>query len=404
MTEPMPAPLRMRGAVLSLITLLGGVSLAVIPAATVSISSRLFSVEEQGFLAVAVLVATFAGQLTFAVVVESRLSSAATERRVVFPLWLAAISVVTAVVIAVVPPNAVVLAIGLPILIAALEVGRGVSVAERLDKREIVASVAVGLGALAGVLAGFAEQEWALIPLVVGIAIATCVRCLPVDHHASRPEPAVMGWVIADTAITGVIYPLLNTMILAFLGSADAVLFTSIATVSGLLAIPLNFMRLRLLKEHSGLDIVISAASVIAAVLALLVLEFVGAFGFIFGTAWTESATLVPLLLACAWRAASLATTIPFAALRRAGEVRLLTGLRAAVSAITFALAAVGLAFQNLAAVFLGLLVAELLSAVVYEVARRRRFARGIRQAAGDDVAADADTPEGAGAHTEGEA
>lgn len=381
MTEPMPAPLRMRGAVLSLITLLGGVSLAVIPAATVSISSRLFSVEEQGFLAVAVLVATFAGQLTFAVVVESRLSSAATERRVVFPLWLAAVSVVTAVVIAVIPPNAVVLAIGLPILIAALEVGRGVSVAERLDRREIVASVAVGLGALVGVLAGFAGQDWALIPLVAGIAIATCVRCLPVNHRASRPEPAVMGWVIADTAITGAVYPLLNTMILAFLGPADAVLFTSIATVSGLLAIPLNFMRLRLLKEHSGLDIVISAASVIAAVVALLVLEFVGAFGFIFGTAWTDSATLVPLLLACAWRAASLATTIPFAALRRAGEVRLLTGLRAAVSAITFALAAVGLTFQNLAAVFLGLLIAELASAVIYEIARRRRVARGIREA-----------------------
>ena len=160
----MPAPLRLRGAALSLITLLGGVSLAVIPAATISISSRLFSVEEQGFLAVAVLVATFAGQLTFAVVVESRLSSAATERRVVFPLWLAAISVVTAVVIAVVPPNAVVLAVGLPILIAALEVGRGVSVAERLDRREIVASIAVGLGALVGVLAGFAGQHWALDP------------------------------------------------------------------------------------------------------------------------------------------------------------------------------------------------------------------------------------------------
>jgi hypothetical protein len=378
----MPSPMRLRGAALSLITLLGGVSLAVIPAATISISSRLFSVEEQGFLAVAVLVATFAGQLTFAVVVEARLSSAATERRVVFPLWLAALSVVTAAVIAILPPNAVVLAVGLPILIAALEVGRGVSVAERLDRREIVASIAVGSGALVGVLAGFAGQEWALIPLVVGIAVATCIRCLPVSHRASRPEPAVMGWVIADTAITGVIYPLLNTMILAFLGSADAVLFTSIATVSGLLAIPLNFMRLRLLKEHSGLDIVVSAASVAAAVVALLVLEFVGAFGFIFGSAWTESATLVPLLLACAWRAASLATTIPFAALRRAGAVRLLTGLRAIVSVITFALAAIGLAFGSLAAVFLGLLVAELSSALVYEVARRRRLARGIREAA----------------------
>ena len=378
----MPSPMRLRGAALSLITLLGGVSLAVIPAATISISSRLFSVEEQGFLAVAVLVATFAGQLTFAVVVEARLSSAATERRVVFPLWLAALSVVTAAVIAILPPNAVVLAVGLPILIAALEVGRGVSVAERLDRREIVASIAVGSGALVGVLAGFAGQEWALIPLVVGIAVATCIRCLPVSHRASRPEPAVMGWVIADTAITGVIYPLLNTMILAFLGSADAVLFTSIATVSGLLAIPLNFMRLRLLKEHSGLDIVVSAASVVAAVVALLVLEFVGAFGFIFGSAWTESATLVPLLLACAWRAASLATTIPFAALRRAGAVRLLTGLRAIVSVITFALAAIGLALGSLAAVFLGLLVAELSSALVYEVARRRRLARGIREAA----------------------
>lgn len=382
----MPAPMRLRGAALSLITLLGGVSLAVIPAATISISSRLFTVDEQGFLAVAVLVATFAGQLTFAVVVESRLSSAATERRVVFPLWLAAISVVTAIAIAVIPPNAVVLAIGLPILIAALEVGRGVSVAERLDRREIVASIAVGSGALVGVLAGFAGQPWALIPLVVGIAIATCIRCLPVTHRASRPEPAVMGWVIADTAITGVIYPLLNTMILAFLGSADAVLFTSIATVSGLLAIPLNFMRLRLLKEHSGLDIVVSAASVLAAVVALLVLEFVGAFGFIFGSAWTESATLVPLLLACAWRAASLATTIPFASLRRAGAVRLLTGLRAVVSALTFGLAAVGLALENLSAVFLGLLIAELASAVVYEVARRRHLARGIREAAAADA------------------
>jgi hypothetical protein len=376
MSEPMPGPIRMRRAAMSLITLLGGVSLAVIPAATVSISSRLFTVQEQGVLAVAVLVATFCGQLTFAVVVESRLSSAATERRVVFPLWLAAISVVTALVLAIIPPNAIALAVGLPILIAALEVGRGVSVAERLDKREIAASVAVGLGALVGVLAGFAGQEWALIPLVAGIAIATCVRCLPVTHRASRPEPAVMGWVVADTAITGVIYPLLNAMILAFLGPADAVLFASIATVSGLLAIPLNFLRLRLLKEHSTLDIVVSAASVLAAVVALLVLELAGVFGFVFGSAWTESPTLVPLLLACAWRAASLATTLPFAALRRMGEVRLLTGLRAAVSVLTFALAAAGLAAQSLSAVFLGLMVAELASAVIYEAARRRRVAR----------------------------
>ncbi|MBC7442627.1 MAG: hypothetical protein H7311_08925 [Ramlibacter sp.] len=373
MTADLPSPLRLRRATLSLITLLGGVSLAVIPAATVAISSRLFSRPEQGVIAVAVMVATFAGQLTFAVVLESRLSSAATERRVVFPLWLAGLALVAALVISLNPTNPVVLCLGLPLLIAALEVGRGVSVAERLDLREIWASVAVGLGALGGVAAAFTGQDWALIPLVAGIALATLVRCLPVTHRASRPEPAVMGWVVADTAITGVIYPLLNAMILTLIGPGDAVLFTAIATVSGLLAIPLNFMRLRLLKEHSRLDIVVSAGAVLAAVVVLVVLERTGVLGFIFGGVWTSSAAILPLVLACGWRAASLATTIPFAALRRMGEVRLLTGLRAAVSAMAFALAGVGLALHSLSAVFLGLLLAELASAVVYELARRRR-------------------------------
>lgn len=373
MTADLPSPLRLRRATLSLITLLGGVSLAVIPAATVAISSRLFSRPEQGVIAVAVMVATFAGQLTFAVVLESRLSSAATERRVVFPLWLAGLALVAAVVIALNATNPVVLCLGLPLLIAALEVGRGVSVAERLDLREIWASVFVGLGALAGVLAAFTGQDWALIPLVAGIALATLVRCLPVTHRASRPEPAVMGWVVADTAITGVIYPLLNTMILTLIGPGEAVLFTAIATVSGLLAIPLNFMRLRLLKEHSRLDIAVSAGAVLAAVVVLVALERTGVLGFIFGGVWTSSAAILPLVLACGWRAASLATTIPFAALRRMGEVRLLTGLRAAVSVMAFALAGVGLALHSLSAVFLGLLIAELASAVVYELARRRR-------------------------------
>lgn len=372
MTVDLPSPLRLRRATLSLITLLGGVSLAVIPAATIAISSRLFTEPEQGVIAVSVMVATFVGQLTFAVVLESRLSSAATERRVVFPLWLAGLAVLAALVIALNPTNPVVLCIALPVLIAALEVGRGVSVAERLDAREIWASVVVGVGALSGVAAAFTGHSWALIPLVVGIALATGIRCMPVAHRASRPERAVMGWVVADTAITGVIYPLLNTMILALLGPGNAVLFTAIATVSGLLAIPLNFMRLRLLKEHSRLDIIVSAGAVAAAVVVLVTMEQTGLLGFIFGGVWTSSAAILPLILACGWRAASLATTIPFAALRRMGEVRLLTGLRALVSALAFAMAAIGLAAQSLSVVFLGLLVAELISAVIYEAARRR--------------------------------
>ena len=360
---------------MSLITLLGGVSLAVIPAATVAISARQFTLDEQGAIAVVVMLATFVGQVTFAVVVESRLSSAATARRVTFPLWLAALSVLTAIIVGFNSGSAVVLCVALPILLASLEVGRGVSVAERLDTREIWASVLVGSGALAGVLVAFTAQTWGMIPLVAGIALATCVRSLPVSHQPSRPDPAVMGWVVADTSITGVIYPLLNVMILAFIGPAQAIIFTAISTVSGLLAIPLNFLRLRLLKEHSRLDIGVSGLALLGAAVALGMLEATGAFGFIFGSAWSLSDTALPLAVACAWRATSILTTIPFAALRRRGAVRLLTGLRAIVAAITFALAGLGLVTQNIVWVFGGMLVAELISAVIYETARRSRTA-----------------------------
>ena len=375
MSISLPPQIRLRGAAMSLITLLGGVSLAVIPAATVAISARQFTLDEQGAIAVVVMLATFVGQVTFAVVVESRLSSAATARRVTFPLWLAALSVLTAIIVGFNSGSAVVLCVALPILLASLEVGRGVSVAERLDTREIWASVLVGSGALAGVLVAFTAQTWGMIPLVAGIALATCVRSLPVSHQPSRPDPAVMGWVVADTSITGVIYPLLNVMILALIGPAQAIIFTAISTVSGLLAIPLNFLRLRLLKEHSRLDIGVSGLALLGAAVALGMLEATGAFGFIFGSAWSLSDTALPLAVACAWRATSILTTIPFAALRRRGAVRLLTGLRAIVAAITFALAGLGLVTQNIVWVFGGMLVAELISAVIYETARRSRTA-----------------------------
>ena len=372
MTNTAPAAFPMKQAALSIISLAGGASLAVIPAATVSIASRIYSVAEQGVVAVAVMAATFTGQLAFAVIVESRLSSAGTTRRVVFPRWLGVLAIVAVVAVVVAPRSFVVLCVCLPVLLAALEVGRGVSVAERLDIREMWAAVSVGVGALAGVAAAFSGAGWAIIPLVVGIAGATVIRSASVQHVASRPEPRVMGWVVTDVAITGGIYPAMNALILALLGPVPAVLFTSISTVSGLLAIPLNFMRLRLLKEHSRLDIVISSASVLVAILAIAGFEFAGVFDFVFGHAWTVSATAVPLGIACLWRAASLATTIPFAALRRMGRAKVLTLLRAAATVATFAGALGAIATQNLVWIFTVLLAGELLQAFLYALTLRR--------------------------------
>lgn len=373
---------RVAAATVSLVTLAGGATLAAVPATVIVISARLFTTEEQGWIAVAVLLATYAGQLVSATVVESRLGSPGTDRRVVVPVWLTVAGLVAALVTAALPPDPIRLAVALLIMLAALETGRQVAIAERLDRRELAASVLIGLGLVVAVVAAILGQPWALVPFAVGVAGAIAARGIRPGPPASRADPTVRRWIVADTAVTGVVIPLLNSVILAVLGPTEAVLFAAISTASGVLAIPLNFMRTRLLKEHSVLDIVASGIAVAGAFAALLVLHLTGVLGQLFGAAWTFEAATGTLLVACAWRAASLATSVPFAALRRAGHARLVAVLRAVVSAMTFALAIGGVAVGGLLqpgggliGAFAGLLVAELVSAGVYEVARRRRTA-----------------------------
>lgn len=365
-------PSRARQALLSAVSLVGGVSLAIIPASTLSIASRTYSTAEQGSVSVVLTASTFIGQLAFAILIESRLSSSGTERRVTYPRWLALVSLMASLAVALFSGNVVVLCLALPVLIASLEVGRGVSVAERLDTREGWAAAAVGAGALLGVGVAYLGESWGFLPLVLGITAATVIRSLPVGHTASRPVPSVVGWVVTDVAITGVIYPVLNTLILVSIGPVPAVLFAAISTVSGLLAIPLNFMRVRLLKAHSTVDIWVSAAAVLAATILIAAMEFTGVLGFIFHGSWTVPATLVALTIACLWRAGSLLTTLPFAALRRNGHVRLLAVLRGACALVTFLAGVAVLPLHSLTAVFVVMLLGELLQAATYEVARRR--------------------------------
>ena len=156
-------------------------------------------------------------------------------------------------------------------------------------------------------------------------------------------------------------------------------MFTAVSTASGLLAIPLNFMRARLLKEHSTLDILASAGAVVAGFVALLILHFTGLLELLFGPVWTVQTATTALIVACAWRAASLVSSLPFAALRRIGLARLVALLRAGGAALNFVLGTGGLiigsAFGDgggLVGAFLGLLLAELGVALVYWVALRR--------------------------------
>ena len=355
----------------SSLSMLGGAFVAVLPAAILSISSRQFDLKTQGYVAISISISMFVAQLAYAAIIESRLSSVGTERRVMFPKWLVGVSLFAAAAMAIGYDNATVLIISLPFVLAGLEIGRGFTVAERLDRREVIASVFVGLGAAAGVVMNLSNIDYGLVALAAGAFFATLVRAKPTPFEASRPTLKARGWVVVDTAASGVTFPLLNLLILSVLGSTDVVLFAAIATVSGLLAIPLTFMRMRLLKAHSAVDIALATGAIVLGIFVLLAFEFSGVFALIFGKAWSVEATLLPLIIAALWRASSLLTTIPFAALRRAGHVGILTLLRAVITVITLLACAMGLWAQNLTLIFVGLLAAELLSAVIFSRAQK---------------------------------
>lgn len=372
MTSAGAAPSLGSRGVRSALNLVSGVSLSIVPPAVLSISSHTFRVTEQGWIAVAVTSATFVGQLASGAIVESRLSSVRGSRFVAVPLWLTVLGVAAALGMVAGFGRPLVICATLPFLFSTLEVGRSVSVAEGYALREVGAAVALGLGAAMGVVAALLHQPWGLVPMGAGIAAAVLVRSMRAPRAAEPPDPAVRGWVLADVALTGVTYPVLNAVILALVGPAEATVFAAVSTVSGLLAIPLNFLRVRLLKEHSGLDIVVTSGALVLATGVIAVAELTGLLGLAFGVTWTLAATAAPLVVACLWRIATLLSAIPFAALRRAGRARLVMILRGASALLTFCLAVPSTLLGQIWIVFAALLVGELVLALNCEIARRR--------------------------------
>lgn len=372
MTADVASPSRRTRGVRSALNLASGVSLSIVPPAVLSISTNTFPVAEQGIVAVAVTTATFLSQLNFGAVVESRLSSTRTSRFVAVPLWLTVLGLVAAAATAVLPSTPLVVCIALPFLFAALEVGRGVSVAEGYPFRELWSAIVLGVGAAVGVIAGLVHQQWGLTAMGIGIAAAIMIRAVGAPRTAPAPDRAIRGWVLADVGLTGVTYPVLNAVILALLGPAASIVFAAVSTVSGLLAIPLNFLRVRLLKEHSSLDILVTACALVFAAVVIGIAEITGLLGVAFGVTWTVATTALPLLVACLWRIATLFSAIPFATLRRAGHAKLVMILRGASALLTFGLAAPSTMFGQIWVVFAALLIGELVLALNCEIARRR--------------------------------
>lgn len=356
--------------------MVGGVALAAAPPSILAIGGQTLSVVEAGVLTVGITAGTFLGQLTSAILVEAPLARPDGSRRVAIPLWVSAIGVLGSIGMAIASGlggSAVwVLAVATTLVLVALETGRAVGVAEGYEAREIVSAVTLGSSLVAGLGLALLGEGGAFICVGIGAGVTLLVRAVGAPHRSDAAPLRTRLWIAGDVGITGVVFPLLNAAVLGLLGPAAAYLFGAVSTVSGLLAIPLNFMRVRLLRSPERAVVGLTVGLMGTAAAAIAIAQLLGVFDILFGDGWAHGRIALPLVAACMWRAASILTTLPFAAIRRRGEVRLLWVLRTTCSAATALMLLALVPFGSLTWIFVGFLAGELLQAVVYAVADRR--------------------------------
>ena len=157
------------------------------------------------------------------------------------------------------------------------------------------------------------------------------------------------------------------------MGPAASVGFRVISTVSNALEPIIAYGRFRLLAHgHKG-EVVVVVAIFVAGLVAVLAGAFGGLGSLIFGPAWANVAA-VALLLACVWKGLMLLSTVPFAALRRAGETTIVFWVRAAEHHrfIWRSVSASCSGGTRNTSIFLAFILAEVFTAILYHFVAQR--------------------------------
>jgi hypothetical protein len=152
-------------------------------------------------------------------------------------------------------------------------------------------------------------------------------------------------------------------------GPAASVTFRVISTVAGALEPILAYGRYRLLAHGHRGELTAFVAVFVAALAAVLVAALGGLGSLIFGPAWRDVG-VAALLLACLWKGFMLLSTVPFAALRKAGKTVLVFWIRG-ISTVIYLVISVGflIVWKTPAVIFLAFVVSELITAVLYHFA-----------------------------------
>lgn len=354
-----------------------GLALNAFPAMFLAVYARIAPIDDQGFLALALAVGVYVAQLLNAFIVEGLLATPDVDHHLTLPGWTALLSSVSAGLLIFGPAVAhpAVLMISSIGLMSGLLITRSIGMVRGEWQREAIAAtvlIVTGLGAL--ILAAQHNSHCVRV-LAAGALVAILARYRPRSggrFSGVPPDIRRSGWVTAETAVVGAVQPAITSIVLVTMGPAASVGFRVISTVSNALEPIIAYGRFRLLAHgHKG-EIVVVFTIFVAGLVAVLAGAFGGLGSLIFGPAWANVAA-VALLLACVWKGLMLLSTVPFAALRRAGETTIVFWVRAASTIVYLALG-IGFLFgwHTNTSIFLAFILAEVFTAILYHFVAQR--------------------------------
>ena len=350
-----------------------GLTLNAFPAMFLAVYARIAPIGDQGFLALSLSVGVYVAQLLNAFIVEGLLATPDVDHHLTLPGWTALLSTVSAAPLVIGPAVAhpVVLMVSSIGIMTGLLITRSIGMVRGDWQREAIAAtvlIVTGVGAL---VLSVHHSEHCVRLLASGAVVATLVRYRPRSGNRFSglpPDIRRAGWVTAETAVVGVVQPAITSIVLVTMGPAASVGFRVISTVANALEPIIAYGRFRLLAHgHKG-EVAIVATIFVAGLAGVLAGAFGGLGSLIFGPAWGNVGA-VALLLACLWKGLMLLSTVPFAALRRAGETTIVFWVRS-VSTVAYLAIGIGFLFgwHTNIAIFSAFVLAEVFTAILYHV------------------------------------
>ena len=359
------------------VQVVAGLALNVFPAIFIAIYARIAPIETQGFLALSLAVGVYVAQLVNAFVVEGRLATPDAEGEPGLPGWVVLLTAGAAALLILGPavaPSSVLMASSVGVMTGLL-MSRSIGVVTGEWRREGLGATLLIVASVIALWMAAQHNPHAVRVLAVGALLAVVVRYQPrksLPNMGFPPDVRKSGWVTAETAVVGAVQPAITSLLLVMVGPAVAVTFRVISTVAGAVEPILAYGRYRLLAHGHRGELASFVAVFVVGMAAVLAAAFGGFGRLVFGPAW-DDVGVAALLLAALWKAVMLVSTVPFAALRKAGKTVLVFWIRGA-STVVYLVISVSflLLWQSTAAIFTAFVVAELITAVVYHSAAVR--------------------------------